>query len=1361
MLDAGSVYATLGGRFDPVAFREFDTAVKRSAAEAEAGEARTRAAMGRMSNAVPLKAMNQWDQHNQQAAKNLEKLGKVAATGTAVGILAVGAAAAYAIGKTVSFNAEVLKLHTQAGASTREVERFRGAILSLAGRVPQSPKELAEGMYHLASAGFRGTLALEMLEASAKGAAIGNANLEDTIQASIAIMASHIKGVHGAADAMGQLNTAVGIGDVRMQGFTQALATGLLPTAHDAGLAFKDVAAGMATVTDNATPAQVTATRFRMTISLLAAPSKAAAKALASIGIGSTQLAHDMRQPNGLLVAVEDLRKHLHNSGKTAEEQDAILTRAFGGGRSSAVIHTLMSEIDRLRSKYDELGKSDGAKKLQESWDEFQRKGTADLKEFQSAAEAFAISVGTAILPEVTKLAREGAHAFQSFSASGGAQTVGNDIAHGFETLGQVVAGLAPELQMLAGTLLDLAKAGEDVGQFFGLGLNGQITTAVAAFLAFRGAAFVAPMLLSIAGAMGTVATEFATAPSIAAGVADLVSMVNPATAIAGALGLAGTAFVAFSSGLFSGTSAAEKNAQALEADKHALESLNHATDESVKSYFSLKRAELNHKTALSDLKTVEKEVHDGTLKGAAAQQQLADAHLRVAEATNEVSEESKTYSAHLSKEAAEAKKASNEAFKRADSIKKEIEVTRARNAQYPYAFGYTEKLTRLEKEYREQVEKAQAAADKAAVAAESRRRREAGLDAIKPQNATGVAQLGSLLSELPSHIRTRYELDDQNAQAKLGTLGTKLDELGHKSFVTKVLTTAPNAQVAVEAFKAAVGGVPTSKVLRVLASTHDAHEQLLALRAAVLGIPIGKVIHIVSTASSEKSAVEQLQAAIAGLADKTVTITTVMRTIATNVRTSIAKGFASGRSAGKDEAAIVGEGQGPEYVIDRRTGAGTRVDRPTFMGLGPDEYVIPLEQRYRGRALGLFAQLAADLEIPGYKEGRHPKHKKQAKHAHRPVPAHLDPLSLPVEEIQSRTDHARTEYDKAHTEVNSLSGQVRTAERDQRYASSKGTTKAKYADKLKELRQRLAKARSEERKHHAELVADQKALREAKAYQAKITKQTELANIAANDMKLADGRDDQGGYDSAKQRRLIALGALRKLLLDARKHVKVNSDYFRKLTEQVQGAELETQGTEQEAFTSRRDQAAEREERTGMTDAEQARLKEINKNIALAGLTTTLDDDKKGAQELVTFLEGILGEVEAEPQARGGDEVIADIADQLKTARQNLTALATGSGENSNPDLQAQINQANERAEVAERQAKIAEGALAVFSGSGDIGAGGANAAQAAAGVVVHQTIQTLHPADPATLSAIGNAATAGIGLQGSRRAVRERSGI
>lgn len=119
---------------------------------------------------------------------------------------------------------------------------------------------------------------------------------------------------------------------------------------------------------------------------------------------------------------------------------------------------------------------------------------------------------------------------------------------------------------------------------------------------------------------------------------------------------------------------------------------------------------------------------------------------------------------------------------------------------------------------------------------------------------------------------------------------------------------------------------------------------------------------------------------------------------------------------------------------------------------------------------------------------------------------------------------------------------------------------------------------------------------------------------------------------------------------------------------------------------------------------------------------------------------------------SRGGASVIGDLADQVKQARDNVASFAAAGGagtQNQSADLQAQIDQANRRADFAESAARVNAQALSVFQGAGDIGSGASI------------TINTLHPGDPRTLAAIAGAAVGGMSQQPSVTSSRTTLGI
>jgi TP901 family phage tail tape measure protein len=384
---------------------------------------------------------------SQQAWARISSAGKV----SGLALLAIGAES---VKMASDFQSSMELIATQAGAGQTEVQKLSSQVLDLAPKVGMGPDKLAEGLYHIESAGFRGSTAMQILAAASKDAAIGQSDLETTSQALIGVIASQIGGVKDAADAAAYLNTTVGIGDMRMDQLAAAIATGVLPSFESAGLQMNDFSASLATLTDNVTPADEAATRLRMTVSLMSAPSKKAQSALESIGISGRQLADDMHKPDGLLAAVMDLKKHLEQTypagkgmkmstdeinsalgtyqqsldaagvateqqktlldsfrqsmetnGTAAVKQNQVLQEAFGGGRTSGAILTLIEESGRLQDKYNMIGDSASrAKSMQDSWAGTQATFKQQLHDVGAQLQVIGIHVGTMLLPPLTKL---------------------------------------------------------------------------------------------------------------------------------------------------------------------------------------------------------------------------------------------------------------------------------------------------------------------------------------------------------------------------------------------------------------------------------------------------------------------------------------------------------------------------------------------------------------------------------------------------------------------------------------------------------------------------------------------------------------------------------------------------------------------------------------------------------------------------------------------------------------------------------------------------------------------------------------------------------------------------------------------
>ena len=242
---------------------------------------------------------------------------------------------------------------------------------------------------------------MKALKVASDLAAVGGSNLEETTNAIAAAWRSGIKGAQSFGQAAATTNAIIGAGNMRMQDYVTAMGTGVLSAATTFGVSMRQVGGALALMTDEGVPAVDAATRLKMSFSLLGAPSAAAAKQLKTIGLTGLELANTMRGPTGLVGTIALLKQHLDAAGLSASQQAILLSHAFGGGRSSSAILTMINNLDTLRKKQDQI--TAGIGKYGPAVAAQRQTAEAQLKILESAVETIGVRMGLALLPPVTK----------------------------------------------------------------------------------------------------------------------------------------------------------------------------------------------------------------------------------------------------------------------------------------------------------------------------------------------------------------------------------------------------------------------------------------------------------------------------------------------------------------------------------------------------------------------------------------------------------------------------------------------------------------------------------------------------------------------------------------------------------------------------------------------------------------------------------------------------------------------------------------------------------------------------------------------------------------------------------------------
>lgn len=340
-------------------------------------------------------------------------------------LLTTAAVSLGSLDMAAKFQASTLRLQTQAGATTAQLAKLRQGLLNMAGQVGFSPDQLSSGMYHVVSSLNKMLPPLERVNGelkvtkmAAELAQVGGSSLEETTYALASAMNALHEPISGTTRVAGELNAIVGTGDMTMQDLVDALSTGVIPAARESGISLQSLGAAMAVMGDMGQRGALAGTRLRMAIALMSGPSEAAAKILDTVGLSSKQvtsdqaamaealrkaglstttLSADLHKPDGILIALEDLRDHLIASGLTSTGAAAVMDKAFGGARTGATITELLQNTGRLNAGYEQIGKSAG--QFGADWQKTSQSFRMEIDKMVASVEALGVKLGTALMP--------------------------------------------------------------------------------------------------------------------------------------------------------------------------------------------------------------------------------------------------------------------------------------------------------------------------------------------------------------------------------------------------------------------------------------------------------------------------------------------------------------------------------------------------------------------------------------------------------------------------------------------------------------------------------------------------------------------------------------------------------------------------------------------------------------------------------------------------------------------------------------------------------------------------------------------------------------------------------------------------
>ena len=568
----------------------------------------------------------------------------------------------------------------------------------------------------------------------------------------------------------------------------------------------------------------------------------------------------------------------------------------------------------------------------------------------------------------------------------------------------------------------------------------------------------------------------------------------------------------------------------------------------------------------------------------------------------------------------------------------------------------------------------------------------------------SGIGTAASVMRLVPGPIGDAWAKVGDAAKGTIGDIDRATATIRAREMKLKV---GADPTEAIKAIKAVQNSKIAPKVAKILGDKKDADSKIKALIA--LGIP-KKTARVLAETGSANAALRKTQQEIAKIVSKTITIA---------VRQSL-PAKASGAMAGTAQAAVVGEGGGPEWIVDRATGKARKVSGAQLASLNENEYVIPTESKYRPQALGLLSMLAADLGVAGFAKGNKPKPK--------PKPA---PRQVGKPKGQTLVGKDKRYIPERVFAAHDLSWfETEISKRDAIKNQKKGN---KLTAKALKARKELADLKKQQS--------------EAKGYLNSINRLQADADIDRDLMTAADNKDDQTGYNSAFNHRKATLGTLQgklKTAYDLALKYAPNSTWTQSLKGQLAalGVSLSEMPANPETITPE-DAAAAAE--TTFSVSEQAQLDEFGRQIAMAELTPQLTDDQAALAGKESLLSTILSGA-GNGAGRGGVTAVTQIASELKSTRDQIAGLAGGTSSAPSgitPDQQAQADQASRNQTMAAQSAAIDRLVGATMGGSPTL------------------VFQSYVPPSPTEARRLADYTVGGIGYQGGTQSSKDSVGI
>lgn len=238
--------------------------------------------------------------------------------------VAAGVVGAAAVKMAADYQQSMLKVQALTGMTSAQAQQMSDQILQMAPQLGKSPKDLADSLYFVASAGFKGADALNIMRLAAEAGATGN--FDSKIAADALTSALNAFGLKGkdAGNIMDELTSTVTAGKMEWADYAR-VAGKLASTSAQNKVSFVEANAALAQFTNSGVTARQASTQLNNTFIQLEQKTDSIAKHAKALGIAfnenkfkSMDLAHQVQYLDQITHGHNSTLLKLMNNNSTA-----------------------------------------------------------------------------------------------------------------------------------------------------------------------------------------------------------------------------------------------------------------------------------------------------------------------------------------------------------------------------------------------------------------------------------------------------------------------------------------------------------------------------------------------------------------------------------------------------------------------------------------------------------------------------------------------------------------------------------------------------------------------------------------------------------------------------------------------------------------------------------------------------------------------------------------------------------------------------------------------------------------------------------------------------------------------------------